>query len=64
MPQDDDMHSPADECKPKGLLALSPLCRWSGNFSGASYIEKSEHESGRNADGEGRGKGRDEESSI
>ena len=52
------MHCPTDECEPKGLLALSPLCR-GGNFSGASYIEKSEHESGRNADGEGRrGKGR------
>ena len=46
-----------DECEPKGLLELSPLCR-GGNFSGASYIEKSEHESGRNADGEGRGKSR------
>ena len=56
--QDGVMHCPTDECEPKGLLALSPLCR-GGNFSGASYIEKSEHESGRNADGEGRrGKGR------
>ena len=33
------------------LVPSKPHCR-DGNFSGASYIEKSEHESGRNAEGE------------